>query len=208
MQNQNAEQTRILLGLLESVERNKAQSQRRLASDLGIALGLLNAYLKRCIRKGFVKMQRVPARRYAYYLTPLGLAEKSRLTIEYLSYSFDFFRQAKSDCIEILEMARGCGYSRVVLAGRSDVAEITIICALESDIDVIAVVDPAPERSKLAGVPVVTSFEDVPRPFDAVVVTDVANGRMSYDRAVEAVGCERVLCPKLLRITGNEADSS
>ena len=73
-----AEKTRILLGLLESVERGEVQSQRRLASELGIALGLVNAYLKRCIRKGLVKMRDAPARRYAYYLTPRGFAEKSR----------------------------------------------------------------------------------------------------------------------------------
>ena len=38
---------RLLLELLESVERDGAQSQRKLATDLGIALGLVNAYLKR-----------------------------------------------------------------------------------------------------------------------------------------------------------------
>jgi Winged helix-turn-helix DNA-binding len=48
-----SEETRLLLGLLESVERGEVKSQRRLASELGIALGLVNAYLKRCMRKGF-----------------------------------------------------------------------------------------------------------------------------------------------------------
>src|SRR5690349_8309728 len=86
---------RILLGLLESVERDGGQSQRRIASELGIALGLVNAYLKRCVKKGLVKVSEAPARRYAYYLTPQGFAEKSRLTVEYLSHSFSFFRQAK-----------------------------------------------------------------------------------------------------------------
>ena len=76
---------RIVLGLLQSVERDGAQSQRKLASDLGIALGLVNAYLKRCVKKGLLKIGQAPARRYAYYLTPHGFAEKSRLTVEYLS---------------------------------------------------------------------------------------------------------------------------
>ena len=73
------EKTRIMLGLLESVERGQVQSQRRLASDLGVALGLINAYLKRCINKGLVKVSQAPARCYAYYLTPSGFAEKSHL---------------------------------------------------------------------------------------------------------------------------------
>jgi DNA-binding MarR family transcriptional regulator len=207
-QRHNAEQIRILLGLLESVGRDKAQSQRRLAAELGIALGLLNAYLKRCVRKGLVKMQRAPARRYVYYLTPRGFTEKSRLTIEYLSCSLDFFREAKSDCRETLESARDRGFSRIVLAGRSELAEIAIICALESAIDIIAVMDPDAVRPKFMGVPAVSSFEQIDRPFDAVLVTDVINGLASYARCVAAVGSDRVLLPKLLRLSTNGASSS
>ena len=99
------ESSRIMLGLLDAVEQNRAQSQRLLASELGIALGLVNAYLKRCIKKGLVKVRSAPARRYAYYLTPQGFAEKSRLTVDYLSYSFSFFRQAKTDCSELFKTA-------------------------------------------------------------------------------------------------------
>src|SRR5215468_1944263 len=77
----------VVLGLLESVERNGAQSQRHIAAELGIALGLVNAYLGRCVKKGLVKVHNAPARRYAYYLTPQGFAEKSRLTVQFLSDS-------------------------------------------------------------------------------------------------------------------------
>ena len=100
--NEKEENARIMLGLLESVERNGGQSQRRLASELGIAFGLVNAYLKRCVKKGLVKISEAPARRYAYYLTPQGFAEKSRLTVDYLAYSFAFFRQARADCANVL----------------------------------------------------------------------------------------------------------
>ena len=74
------EEARIMLSLLESVERDGEQTQRRLASELGVALGLINAYLKRCVTKGLMKVSEAPARRYAYYLTPQGFAEKARLT--------------------------------------------------------------------------------------------------------------------------------
>src|SRR5262249_15874103 len=114
---ENAETSRIMLGLLDAVEQDRAHSQRHLASELGIALGLVNAYLKRCIKKGLVKVRQVPARRYAYYLTPQGFAEKSRLTVEYLSYSFGFFRQAKHDCSELFGVAKGIGVQKILLAG-------------------------------------------------------------------------------------------
>ena len=75
----------IILGMLSAVERDSNVTQRHLARELGIALGLANAYLKRCAKKGFIKIRQVPLNRYAYYLTPRGFAEKSRLTAEYLS---------------------------------------------------------------------------------------------------------------------------
>ncbi len=198
-QRQNAEQARIMLGLLESVERDETQSQRQLATELGIALGLLNAYLKRCVRKGLVKMRRAPARRYAYYLTPRGFAEKSRLTIEYLSFSLDFFRQAKADCRLTFDTARRAGLARIVLAGRSDLAEIALICALETGVEIVGVVDEAAGVSRFMGVPAFDSFERVQEPFDVIVVTDMANGPKSYARAIAALGSEHVLVPKLLR---------
>ena len=100
----NTENSRIVLRLLESVERDSAQSQRRLAAE----------------------------RRYAYYLTPSGFAEKARLTLEYLSYSFDLFRRAKADCTTVLLAANARGFHEIVLAGVSELAEIAIICAYAS----------------------------------------------------------------------------
>src|SRR5271169_6559249 len=127
---QEVENERIVLELLESVERDGAQSQRKLAAELGIALGLVNAYLKRCVTKGLVKISGVPTRRYAYYLTPKGFTEKSRLTVQYLTISFGFFRRARADCADAFAAARLRGWQRIALLGVSDLAEIATICAL------------------------------------------------------------------------------
>ena len=118
-----------------------------LASELGIALGLVNAYLKRCVKKGLVKVRDAPARRYAYYLTPQGFAEKSRLTVEYLSYSFGFFRQAKTDCSELFRSAKAGGVNKIVLAGQSDLAEIAALCAMEHGVEIVAWCRAAPAEA-------------------------------------------------------------
>src|SRR5215813_7566176 len=164
-QDEEAENARVMLGLLESVERDGGQSQRRLASDLGIALGLVNAYLKRCVKKGLVKVGQAPARRYAYYLTPHGFAEKSRLTVEYLSSSFSFFRRAREDCLIALKAAHARGWNRIALIGVSDLAEIATICALEQGTTIVAVVDAEAGRDRFVGTPVVPSFDAVPGGF-------------------------------------------
>lgn len=197
---------RIMLGLLESVERNSGQSQRLLAAELGIALGLVNAYLKRCVKKGLVKVAEAPARRYAYYLTPQGFAEKSRLTVSYLSYSFSFFREARGDCAQIFSDIRKRGFGRVAIAGASDLAEIARICALESGIEIIAIVDGKLTAPTFVGVPVVKSFGDISSEFDVVVVADLSAAREVLEEAVALFGDARVMAPKLLglRLT-NEA---
>ena len=199
LQSEEANKARIVLGLLESVERDGAQSQRRLATELGIALGLVNAYIKRCVKKGFLKVRHVPAGRYAYYLTPHGFAEKSRLTLEFLSSSFSFFRKAKDDCARIFEMIRGRGFSRVILAGRSDFAEIATICALESKIAIVAVVDGKHGGSHFLGIPVVKSFDKVKDSFDAIIVTDLVNAGETADSAISVLGVDRVFVPTLLK---------
>ena len=192
--------------LLESIERDGAQTQRHLAQELGIALGLVNAYLKRCIGKGFVKVRQAPARRYAYYLTPKGFAEKSRLTMNYLTYSMGFFRLAKRDCGELFGEARRRQFARLALVGKSDLAEICIICGLESGIEVVVVVDLSASSTHFVSVPVVSSFDGVDAQVDAVVITDMLTTKLSFERAVAHFGGDRVLVPGLLRVGSIEED--
>jgi DNA-binding MarR family transcriptional regulator len=195
---ERADQDRIVLGLLESVERDGAKSQRYLAGELGIALGLVNAYLRRCVKKGLIKMKEAPARRYAYYLTPRGFSEKSRLTVEYLSLSFSFFRRARADCCDVLAAAQSRGWKRVALAGISDLAEIATICALERDIEIVAVVDARSSLSRFVSLPVRASFEGIEAKIDGVIVTDLTTASTTFAAATARLGEDRVLAPSLL----------
>ena len=202
------ENTRIVLRLLDSIARDGAQSQRKLASDLGIALGLVNAYVKRCVKKGLLKIAQVPPRRYAYYLTPHGFTEKTRLTVEYLSSSFSFFRHAREDCAWVLKIAHARGWNRVALLGVSDLAEIATICAIEQSIAVVAVVDAKSGNDRFVGAPVVCSIAAVPGGCDAVVVTDHEATQESVATIIDQIGAERVLVPALLGIRLNRRTES
>ena len=51
------------LKLLEALEQDSRVTQRSLASKLGIALGLTNIYLKRLVRKGYIKCVNVRSNR-------------------------------------------------------------------------------------------------------------------------------------------------
>lgn len=198
MEGKSVDHDHIILGLLSSVENNGAQSQRHLAEELGIALGLVNAYLKRCVKKGLLKVSEAPARRYAYYLTPQGFAEKSRLTVEYLSHSFSFFRRAKDECGQAFASAAARGCRRVVLAGKSDLAEIAILCAPENNIVIVGVVDAKAHPGQMVNIPVVGSYDDIEHPFDAVMITDIKHANAARQAALAHLPASLVFVPGLL----------
>ncbi|MDI1344769.1 MAG: winged helix-turn-helix transcriptional regulator [Pseudolabrys sp.] len=183
----------IALGVLDAVERNPSVTQRSVAQELGIALGLANAYLKRCVRKGLIKVSEVPARRYAYYLTPQGFAEKSRLTASYLSHSFSFFRRARSQCAEVFDAAAQRGQKRFVLLGGGDLADIALLVAREKNVDVAGIADAknAAELQRL-----LKAFGQV----DAVVITALEHTREALKISLTVLSENRVHVPELLRV--------
>ncbi|MCF8475413.1 MAG: winged helix-turn-helix domain-containing protein [Pseudolabrys sp.] len=194
------EDSRIILGLLDAVEQDRALSQRDLAAELGIALGLVNAYLKRCIKKGLLKVRQAPARRYAYYITPQGFTEKSRLTVEYLSHSFGFFRKAKNDCSELLLDAKKRGVGKIVLFGQSDLAEVAALCALEQSIEIVGLVQSNFTQAQFIGIPVFQDFDAITNAFDAVLITDLTDAYRACEQAVARFDLDRVLIPRMLRV--------
>ena len=198
----------IVLGLLTSIERNSAITQRKLAGDLGIALGLANSYLRRCVRKGLIKIGQVPLNRYAYYLTPQGFAEKSRLTAEYLTVSFNFFRRARSDCAELLQECAARGWTRVALCGAGDLAEVAVLSAGESEIEVVCVIDPARAGGRCVSVPIVGDLAAAQQQgaFDGVILTDTQAPQRRFDELIASgpaygLSADCVVAPNLLGIS-------
>ena len=193
-------EAQIMLGVLNAIEVDSGATQRVMSRELGIALGLTNAYLKRCVRKGYVKVSQAPANRYAYYLTPKGFAEKSRLTAQYLVGSFHFYRGARRQCSDVFAECARNGWRRVLLVGVSDLAEIATLCAGENEATLVGIFDPTAGETTFAGLSVVRQLDDA-KMHDAVVVTDLEAPQATFDRLVRSLPAERVLAPDLLRIS-------
>jgi len=189
----------ITLGVLNAVHDNSRVTQRSMAGELGIALGLTNSYLKRCIKKGLIKVQQAPANRYAYYLTPQGFSEKSRLAREYLTQGFQFFRIAREQCSEIFAICNKRDLRRVALHGLTDLAEIAVLCARDHEIELVCIIDPSSQLETYSGIHV---FREIPTTvsFDAFVVTDLGNPQQEFDRLVDKFGSGRVFAPSILKV--------
>lgn len=156
------------LQLLEALEQQSTITQRTLATRLGIALGLTNLYLKRLIRKGYVKCVTVSPNRLMYSLTPKGVSRKARLTYEFVKYSLDFYRDARQHLRRSLAQAV-TRQQRVALYGTGDAAELVFLLTREMGLELIAVF--APEGGgQFLGHPIQPLVEHATVPYDVLIV--------------------------------------
>ena len=186
--------------LLDNLSAENAGNQRALARQIGISVGLVNALVHRAVHKGLIKVRSAPARRYAYYLTPKGFAEKSRLVAEYLDVSLSFFRTARQEYSDLFAMFVMNGHKQIVLCGAGELAEIATLAANGTNLEIVCVLDHQTNQVCVAGLPVVRGFDDIAT--DAVVV--ITDGRMpqeTFDKLSGAFGPNRIFAPPFLRIS-------
>lgn len=198
MNDPDSKDDQVTLELLHAIEERSDVSQRHLAAKLGIALGLTNSYLRRCARKGYVKVKEVPANRYLYYLTPKGFAEKSRLTAQFLSTSLTFYRQSAESCSELFRHCEDRQWRDVVLCGMSDLAEIAYTRSAGNGVDVVGVFDPEFTGTTMLSVPVKQDWEELGSA-DAYILTGLNDPLKMYRTVLSHVSdSERVLVPGVL----------
>ena len=192
-------QEQMTLEVLDAVGRKSDISQRHLAQELGVALGLANSYLKRCVRKGLIKISDAPANRYLYYLTPKGFSEKSRLTARYLKSSFSFYREAGDSCLQAYEQCKQNGWGKIILCGISDLAEIAILRSYDAGMSVVGVYEPHTEHQRFINNDVFRDLDNLPE-HDGFLITDLNAAKISYEYLVSKVGAEKVIVPGVLRL--------
>ena len=189
----------LTLEILQTIDNDSNLTQRHLAARLGVALGLANSYLKRCVRKGLIKIEQAPANRYLYYLTPRGFTEKSRLTAEYLSSSFDFYRRASASCNNILNTCADEEINSVLLCGISELAEIAMLRARERKITVSGFMDNNHGDDNYLGYPVWKHIQDADD-FDACIITDLDSPFEVLTVLKGHVDTKRIFIPDILGI--------
>lgn len=162
------------LKLLQAVEQDSHVTQRGLANRLGIALGLANIYLRRLMHKGYIKCVNVQPNRITYLITPQGIAEKARLTYEFMDYSLHLYREVRQH-LRVLVQECAAADRRVAIYGRGEAAELAYLSLKESGLDPVAVFDEEGGGTFL-GMPVqpIASHGDVE--YDLMIVASLDRG--------------------------------
>lgn len=163
--------------ILSEVAGDEPLSQRELSRRLGIAVGLVNSYLKNLVAKGFVRIKAFPKNRYSYLLTPQGIAEKSRLAYEHLSYFTNLYTVARQDYLALFRRLEASGVRGVIFCGVDEVAEIAYLSLRETGVELSGVVDDNAEQSDFFGqriAPLAAAVGDAGVP---IIITSVKRSR-------------------------------
>ncbi len=127
--------------VLDEIARNGNVTQRDLSRTLGIALGLVNSYIKNLALKGYITISAIPRKRYRYYLTPKGFREKTRLAYEHLKNFTNLYRTARRDFRDLFFSLEKRGIKRVALCGVDEIAEIAYLSSKEVDVELAGILD-------------------------------------------------------------------
>ncbi|MBX3486355.1 MAG: hypothetical protein KF798_00420 [Candidatus Paracaedibacteraceae bacterium] len=184
----NTEQ-KVLVHLLSEIERNPVFTQRGLAREFNIALGLMNQYLKRSIAKGWVRATQISPRRIKYFVTPSGLQEKSLMVRDYLSRSLSFFRDARQQCEEAMALCIQQEWHTVALVGHGDLADIMQLVSIGSPLR-LSIIKPEDDLLK----------------FDAVMITDTNNPYKTFKMIEKKISSNHLITIPLLHIMRSTGD--
>jgi DNA-binding MarR family transcriptional regulator len=162
------------LEILTAISEGTSLTQRDLSQRLGVALGLTNLYLKRLATKGLIKITQFPRKpaarkRLRYLLTPKGIAEKTRLTYEHMTYSLHLYRRARATLRESLALLPEVGMKRIALYGTGEPAELAYLALKEFGLEPVGVFSREPGGLFL-GFPVRAAAELRDEDFDGVIL--------------------------------------
>lgn len=162
--------------LLNEIATEELLSQRELARRLGIALGLVNSYIKNLVAKGYVRITAFPRNRYGYLLTPQGIAEKSRLAYRHLSYFTNLYKVTRQDYLSLFRRLSSSGFAGVAFCGVDEVAEIAYLSLRETGMGLSVIMDDDHFGEDFFGTVVLPLEAGVAREGGCIVVTSLKRG--------------------------------
>ena len=172
------------LQMLQAVAENQRITQRGLADNLGIALGLANVYVKRLARKGYIKCVNIQSNRILYLITPKGIAEKTRLTYEYMEYSLHLYSQVRVHLRAVLRPLAEAGHRRIAIYGTGEAAELAYLSVKEAGLELAAIFDDQGGQMFL-GMPVQDIREQHLVPYDLLVIAALDRPEAAVNQLVQ-----------------------
>jgi predicted transcriptional regulator len=177
----------ITLKILDEINRESSVTQRTIAGRLNIALGLVNAYIKRMVKKGHIKITKGPMNRVKYALTPEGFTHRVALTYDYMQSSINFFKEVRQRIDNVYRQMSAAGVRTVLIWGDGEIAEISYVSMRGLPIQLAGIVDGKKSEKGFFGYNIYT-VEDVPNlTYDAILI---ASFSMDEVQKIKDLGVE------------------
>ena len=154
------------LEILKQIEESPTLTNRTAATRLGVSVKLAHETLKRMVSRGLLHVKKLNSRRWDYFLTPSGIAEKARLTVEFIEFSMEFYREARRQSAQVCRELSEQNLKTVALLGAGDIAEIVYLGIQEWDLTLLGVFDDGSGKEWFMGLGV--------QPASALKLTDAA----------------------------------
>lgn len=181
--------------LLDEISKDASVTQRSMSKDLGIALGLINSYVKNLVSKGYVTVSGIPKKRYTYYLTPKGFKEKTRLTYAHLKNFTNLYRVARKDFSRLfLNIKEHSNITTVAFSGIDEITEIAYLSLKEAGLELTNVFDDDSVGKDFFGL-TVRSIEDAAelKP-ELIVITSFAGSSQLKEKLIKGGVEEKIIC--------------
>jgi predicted transcriptional regulator len=189
------------LRVLELVEERDKITQRGVATELEIAVGMANALIKRLVHKGYIKVKDAPSRRYGYYITPDGFMEKGRLVSKYIANSFKFFGEARRDYDAIACQISAGQVTGVCCVGTGEVMEIAQMVFATHNIEVVCVLDVLAHEGQRH----FQSYFDIPKEMVSrighLVITETRRPHKVFEIMASTEVDKEILAPAFMQIS-------
>jgi DNA-binding Lrp family transcriptional regulator len=109
------------LTILNYIEQNAEATQRELSAHAGVSLGSINILLKKMIKKGLIKIEKLQPNSIKYFLTPAGIANKIERTYNYISRTYNEIQGFRNGIVAVADtVASTHNLETVIFFGEHD----------------------------------------------------------------------------------------
>lgn len=140
------------LEILKHVEGSSLLNNRMAAVKLGCSVKLAHELLRKMVERGLLHIKKHHSRRWDYFLTGSGMAEKARLTYEFIGFSMYFYHEARKESSKVCRMISESGGKTVAFIGCGDLSEIVYLGVKEWNLELVEVYGDG--RKNFLGLPV------------------------------------------------------
>ncbi len=120
--------------LLSEIAQDSLVTQANLSKRLGMAVGSVNWYLKRLIKRGYVKVSHLDRTRLKYDLTPEGMSVFTERAVQYAKDSLRIYKSFRQKALDVVSQLRASNITKVYLDGNDEIMDIMRLTCLEAGI--------------------------------------------------------------------------